>query len=364
MGEINLSEIKKILIMKLCCIGDIMFTTPLIRTIKKGFPNAKITYMVGNWAKEIIETNPHIDNVFIFNTPFERKSIFKKFKDLAKYIILLRKEKFDLAINCHRSFSSNLFLLLIGCKYRVGFKWKNKGFLLSKRIIFDYRKHEVERYLDIARGIGLNPDNNDLEINLLEKERNLAEKLMKRFNPEGRKMVSVFPGGGINPKTTMLSKRWSAENYAVLCDWIIEKYKAIILFLGGKSDQEIVKKIISLMKNDSINLCGRLTYRESAAIIEKTNLFIGGDSGLLYIASAVGTPTISLFGPSNPELVAPTGKKHIYIWGKTDCSPCYVPETVHKREFLKCDDFKCMRSISIDKVKQAVDSQWKKWIQD
>ena len=364
MGEINLSEIKKILIVKLCCVGDIMFTTPLVRTIKKGFPKAKITYMAGNWAKEVIETNPHLDNILIFDIPFERKSILKKIRDLIKYIILLRKEKFDLAVNCHRSFSSNLFLLLAGCKYRIGFNWKNKGLFLSKRIVFDHRKHEVERYLDIAKSIGLNPDNTDLEIGLLEKERNLAEELMNKYNPERKKAVTVFPGGGINPKTTMLSKRWPAENYALLCDWIIEKYKAIILFVGGKSDQEIVNKIISLMKNDSINLCGKLTYRESAAIIEKTNLFIGGDSGLLYIASAVGTPTISLFGPSNPKLVAPMGEKHIYIWGKTDCSPCYVPETVHKKEFLKCNDFKCMRAISIDKVKQAVEFQWKKWIRD
>ncbi len=364
MRKINLSKASKILIMKLCCVGDIMFTTPLVRTIKKGFPDAKITYLTGEWAKEVIETNPHINNIFSFNIPFENISKFKKLKKLIKSLKLLRKEKFDLAINCHRSFISNLFLLFIGIKHRVGFNWKNRGFLLTKKIPFDYTKHEVERYLDIARGIGLSPDNTNLEINLLKREKQLAEELINKFNSERRKTVSIFPGGGINPKTIMLSKRWSAENYALLCDWIIEKYNAIIFFLGGESDREIVKKIISLMKNNSINLCGELTYRESAAIIEKTNLFIGSDSGLLYIASAVGTPTIALFGPSNPQLVAPLGGKNIYIWGKTDCSPCYVPETVHKREFLKCNDFKCMRAISLDKVKEAVINQWNKWIRN
>ncbi|MCP2605962.1 glycosyltransferase family 9 protein [Candidatus Aminicenantes bacterium AC-708-I09] len=350
--------------MKLCCVGDVMFTTPLVRTIRKGFPRAKIVYLVGNWAKEVIETNPNIDDVFIFNIPLEKTNKIKKFIGLIKSILILRKEKFDLAINCHRSLASNFFLLLIGCKYRIGFNWKNRGLFLTKKISFDYKKHEVERYLDIARGIGLKPDDGKLEIELLGEEKRLAEELIRKINPEKKKMVSVFPGGGVNPGTTMLSKRWPVKKFAVLCDWIIEKYNAIVLFLGGESDEEHVQKIISLMKNKPINLCSKLTYRESAAIIEKTGLFIGGDSGLLYIASALDTPTISIFGPSNPELVAPRGNKHIYVWKKIECSPCYVPETVHKREFLKCDDFKCMEAITVEEIKQAVASQWEKWVKD
>jgi lipopolysaccharide heptosyltransferase II len=358
----NLSKVKKILIVKLCCIGDVMFTTPLIRTLRKNFPQAEICYLVGKWTKDVLEKNPNINRVIIFDVPFEEKNKLSKLKYILKFIGRLRDEKFDLAINCHRSFASNIFLFLSRVKYRVGFNWHHKGFTLNKKINFDYKKHEVERYLDIARGIGLNPEDNYLEIGLSEEDRKFTEEIFLKFNPRRKKSVSVFPGGGVNPKTTMLSKRWPAENYAKLCDWIIEKYGAIVFFLGGKDDESVAEKIIGLMKNKAINLVGKTTFRQSAGIIESTSLFIGGDSGLLYIAAAVGTPTIALFGPSNPNLVSPLGEKHKYIWKKVECSPCYIPETVHKREFLKCNDYKCMKAITVNDVKRVFVMQWEKWV--
>ena len=357
----NLSKVKKILIVKLCCIGDVMFTTPLIRTLRKNFPQAEICYLVGKWTKDVLEKNPNINRVIIFDVPFEEKSRLSKLKHLLKFIKRLRKEKFDLAINCHRSLASNIFLFLSGVKYRVGFNWHHKGFALNKKINFDYKKHEVERYLDITREIGLNPEDNYLEIGLSEEDRKFTEEIFTKFNPRRKKSVSVFPGGGVNPKTIMLSKRWPAENYAELCDWIIEKYGAVVFFLGGKDDVGVVEKIISLMKNKAINFAGKTSFRQSAGIIKNSFLFIGGDSGLLYIAAAVGTPTIALFGPSNPNLVSPLGEKHTYIWKKIECSPCYIPETVHKREFLKCNDYKCMKAITVNDVKKVFALQWEKW---
>ncbi|MFQ6081789.1 MAG: lipopolysaccharide heptosyltransferase II [Candidatus Aminicenantia bacterium] len=357
----KLSQVRKILIVKLCCIGDVMFTTPLLRTLRKGFPEANLTYLVGEWSKQVIETNPHLNQTIIYNVPFEKSNWLIKIIKTLRFILKIRKEKFDLAINCHRSLSSSLFLFLSGIRYRVGFNWHHQGFALAKKIPFDYTKYEVERYLDIARGLNLTPQDNYLEIGLKKEEREFAEELLKKLNLSENKLISVFPGGGKNPKTVMLSKKWIPERFARLSDWISEKYKAKIIFLGGESDKKIIQEIISQMKTQPINLAGKLTFRESAAAIEKSHLFIGGDSGLLYLAAAVGTPTIGLFGPSDPRLVAPRGQKHIFIWKKIECSPCYVPQTVHKKEFLKCKDFKCMEKITLDEVKNAVDSHWDKF---
>lgn len=152
-------------------------------------------------------------------------------------------------------------------------------------------------------------------------------------------------------------------NSLALADALIERYGVKIIFVGGPGDEDVVKEVMSEMNTPSINLVGKTTFTQLAAVFKHCHLFIGGDSGPLHIAAAVGTPTIGIFGPSDPKLVAPRGESHIAIWKGVSCSPCYRPDTVRTDlDFSICPQgiLECMENITVEDVLAAVRPQIEK----
>lgn len=351
---------KNILIIKLCCIGDVLFTTPLLRTLKIAYRDSRITYMVGNWTREVIENNPNIDEILIFDPPFQERNVVKKFKSILNIVMTGRHKDFDLAIVCHRSPMAGILTLMMGIDERVGFNYKGRGLALTTGVPFDSQKHEVLRYLDLAEAIGIGDCGLNMEM-FIKPDEDMAARNMLNWLGVNEKdvLVAISPGGGINPGTSMPSKRWTKMGYASVADTIIKKYSANIVFIGGKTDRDLVIEIMSIMKvkEKSLNIVDKTNWKQTAAIIKRCALFIGNDSGSLYVAAAVGTPTIGIFGPSNPKLVAPLGGNNVYIYKPVECSPCYNPDSVMERKSFECKDVKCLKEISITDVIEAVDMQ-------
>lgn len=354
-------RIKKILIIKLCCVGDILFTTPALRALRRGFPEAHLAYLVGSWSKEIIEDNPNLDEIIIYDAPAHASSRWRAFIRTLSCLRKLRQKKFDLAVIFHRTSFSGLFALLAGIPKRIGFDYGGLGRLLTRKVVFDASKHEVDRYLDVVTSLGIESAGRTTEMKVMAKEENYVSNLLQTHGVKTvDRVVAILAGGGKNPGASMPIKRWQAEKFARLADTIIEKYKVKVIFLGGPGDEEVVKKVVSGMKNESINLVGKTNFKQLAAILTHCQLFIGGDSGPLHIAAAVGTPTIGIFGPSDPRLVAPKGENHLVIWKHVSCSPCYQPETVRTNfDFSICPRGipECMEKIMVEDILAAVREQ-------
>ncbi len=327
-------SIKKILIIKLCCIGDIIQTIPALKAFKKG--GASIHFLCVKWVDELIDMIPFVDKKILINP--------KNILDVINTIINLRKEKYDLIVNFHRDLKSYIFTFMLGAKFKAGFIWKGFEKLLTHKFFFDCKLHESLRYLSIAEGLGFERvDNYTLLI---------AQPIDDlQYKIEGSKRAGLFPGGGKNPGTVMFTKRWHFENYLKLAELLQEK-GITVYFFGGEIDKCILKD--SRLQNSNFKIIITKTLKELANYISRMDIFIAGDTGPLHIAAALGVKTIGLFGPSSPELVAPLNKNAVYIWKKENCSPCYVPETVHKKEFLKCNDNICMKNIKIEDVFNAI----------
>jgi heptosyltransferase II len=353
--------IKKILIIKLCCVGDILFTTPAIRALRQGFPKAHLAYLVGSWSREIIEDNPHLDEIIIYDVPAHSSCRWRAFTRTLDCLRELRKKKFDLAIIFHRTSFSSLFALLGGIPQRIGFDYAGRGRFLTHKVAFDGSKHEVDRHLDVVISLGLESAGQATEMKVMSKEENYASSLLwaNGVRAEDR-VIGILAGGGKNPGVFMPTKRWHPTKFAQLADTMIKEYKAKIIFVGGPGDEEVVRKVVSGMKNESVDLVGKTTFKQLAAVLKRCQLFIGGDSGPLHIAAAVGTPTIGIFGPLDPRLVAPRGENHIAICKNISCSPCYRPDTgltIH--DFSNCPKgtLECMEKITTEDVLAAVHQQ-------
>ena len=317
---------QRILFIKLCCIGDVLFSTPTIRAFRKSFPNAHIAYLVGTWTKDVISGNPHVDETIIFDAPYLRVSRIKRVYLTAKCIQQLRRKKFDTAVVFHRTAFAGLLTYLSNTKHRIGFDYGGRGVAYTTKVFYDDKMHEVDRYLALAQAVGVEPAGTDMEMQPTPEAHDYVEKLLCDVGvSEGDVFIAMQPGGGHNPGAVMPIKQWGWENFAELADELADKYNAKAILIGGKMDSNLAEQILSVAKNEPINFVGRTTFLQLAALQQRCQLFIGGDSGPLHIAAAVGIPTIGLFGPSDPNLVAPRGDKHTYIWKQPNCAPC-IPQ--------------------------------------
>jgi ADP-heptose:LPS heptosyltransferase len=303
-----------ILIMKLCCVGDVLFTTPAVRALRQGFPKAHLAYMVGSWSKGAIEDNPHLDQIITYNAPEHSSQRLPAYVRTLSCLLELRHRKFDLAVIFHRASFAGLFARLAGIPRRIGLDYGGRGRHLTRRVTFDSGKHEVDRYLDVVTALGCEPAGAQTEMRVTKENEKSARELLQAHGVKPKdRIVAVLAGGGENPGTSMPTKRWAADRFARLIDEMVRRFQVKVLLVGGPGDEEVVSTVVSQIRSQAVNLVGKTTFKQLAAVLRRCRLFIGGDSGPLHIAAAVGTPTVGIFGPSDPRLVAPRGMDEISV---------------------------------------------------
>lgn len=326
--------------------------TPVIRALRKNFPDSKITYIANPWVKDLIKFLPEIDNELYFKLS-QKENLFSKIVKGFKLIYLLRKQKFDLVFLGHRTNFLGLILRLSGIKYRMGFS-ETKFMNISSG--YDEAFHEANRYLKIFRDNGYNVDSNKIVLKRISEKKELREKLNISENDI---VLGVFPFGGINPGTDMDIKRWESVKYNELIKKLNSVYSDIkILVFKGTEKNEMLNNL-----SGNINVIKLKINIES---IQLCDLFISGDTGPLHIASAFDICTLAVFGPTDPGqystgyLEKDSKSVHEIIWHKIECSPCYTPATSINRKnklYWKNGSFicykghhNCIREITVEEV--------------
>jgi len=311
-------EPEKILIMRSGGIGDVLMSTPLVKAIRKHYPKAEITYFVGNWSKNVIEDNPNIDKIFNYDDMIIiGRNIFK----IIGLIKRIRKQKFDLIFNLEKSWHWALLAFLFGIKARVGFNRYGEGFANTISVPFNGKKYELEYYLDLARLLNMKISSDNMEIYITKKEKSISNKFIIKNKLKKNKILGIAPGGADNPAQQAVIKRWPLDNYVKLINKLTEEKKTYIMIFGGSNDVETCKELVNKIKNKEqvINTTGKLTIKESAALMKYCKLFITHDAGPMHIAGAVKVKLIALFGPTQAHRFAP--KNIIVIKAKS--KPCY-----------------------------------------
>lgn len=331
--------IKRILIVEVNWLGDVLFSTPMIRAVREKFKDAHIACMAVPRVKGILENNPCINEIIIYDEKEREKSLFGKLR----FIRALRRRRFDLAILLHRSLTRTLLAFFAGVKMRAGYVTAKRRFFLTLPVEPPERDlHKVDYFLNIAGALGCDVSRGTCEFFVKGADRKYINDELSRENISEKDFLIVLnPGGNWPPK------RWKEENFAKLADALIKNYNAKVAFSGGGSDSARNGRIKEMMKEKPAILSGKTNLKELGALMERANLVISGDSGPLHIAAAVGSDVIALFGPTSPELTGPRGSAGCRIVRKTEgCEiPCYE---------LDCSDYKCMDAITVDDVLRVV----------
>ncbi|CUS98147.1 glycosyltransferase family 9 protein [Candidatus Kryptobacter tengchongensis] len=317
--DINFGDVKKILIVRQHNqLGDMLCAVPLLRAIRQRFRNAKVTLITSPVNYEVVKDNPFVDEVLNFDK-------VKFFISPSKIFEFVRKLKsgFDIAIvpvTVSISTTSNLLAYFSNARVRIGpasldGKENPTAFLFNYQVDLDWRseekKHQTERNLDIVRPFGIDTDDLSYVIPYFDEDREFAEKILS-IGGDFKFVIGYHPGAG------KVKNRWSADNFAELALKLANKFNAFTLITAGPMDDEPVER----MKKQIDGKIEYLILRNErisriVAVIDKIDLFITNDTGIMHVAGATSTPVISLFGSTNPYQWSPLNKDKFFIWSRT-----------------------------------------------
>ncbi len=307
---------KRILVVKLDHIGDVLLATPIFSNLHQEYPNTELHALTGSWSRVILENHPDVDKVLEYNSPvFCRDDQSTSIKDSLQLYRQLRKQKYDLLVELRGDWRIGLFSLL-----RVTPKRINRASLqIANRLGFPHFSgtHETTRNLDVLKQTGIPIPIQNTTFAVSREDENWGSNFIAT---QGIK--NEYPLIAIHPGSPIVLKRWKPERYAELADWLISQKHAQIMFVGVKDEIPVIDQIQNTMNGESINIAGQTTLTQLAAILQKCKVFIGNDSGPMHLAAAVGTQTIGLFGPGDPTRFSPVGDKCQVIQKKQDCPPC------------------------------------------
>ncbi len=345
MRDIDLSEIKRILIIMMGGIGDMILLTPALKALRKACPSSTLSFLLGPYgAEKVIEGSDLINGKIIID-PEKYKGI----KGKVKLIQELRKECFHLSITSTGTnpTKSGLLCYLSGIKYRLGEDIGGKGFFYNLKVPFHPENHDVESNLLLIERLGIKADEKRTYIYRSAEDKYFASKFIADHHLEEILLIGIHPGSGIHQAWF---KRWPKERFARLADALIDRYKAAVMIFGGADEVSLAGEIKALMNSNPILMAGKTTLTQAAALLEKCRLFISNDSGLIHVACAVHTPVIGLYGPTNYKRSGPYLDSAIIIRKELGCSPCY------KRGKIKCKRLDCFKLITVEEVLESVES--------
>ncbi|OCL25587.1 lipopolysaccharide heptosyltransferase II [Orenia metallireducens] len=334
----NISKVKRILIIDLLYLGDLIFLTPFIRNLRNKYPKAKIDMIVNSSFFDIIEGNPYLDQVYAYNKKWSIKESWS-------FARRLSQNNYDLGLNPHGNWRTALLLKVINPAYTIGFGGKGRGIWLDQELAPADNMHMVDVYLNFLAEIGFESiDNQGIELQVnQEASENMADFLQKHGIKDEDRVVGLNTGG------SWPTKQWTKDGFAQLGDRLQEEFKAKVIFFGGPGDVERVNEIVKMMNTTPIIATGKTTLKELAALAARCDLFISGDTGPVHVAAAVGTPTIALFGPSDEQKYRPYGQNHQVIENGIDCRPC-------GHHHCPLEHHKCLEEISAEDVLKRVDN--------
>ncbi len=344
MQPIDFSRIKRILVTRTDRIGDLILSTPVFSAIKKRYPKSHLAALVFKETESVICGNPWIDQVIAY----DKNGAYKSWLRTAFFGWQLRKECFDVVIHLHATNRVNVISWLAKIPVRIGYRVKpgdRHGNLhqflthIVEEQKWQGRRHEADYNFDLLALIDVpKPEKFELYFPLLNSDKEALEHILPR-QVNGRYVV-------FHPSASCISKRWAPDRLAAVADQLSRDYGVLPVIVGEGAGALHAAQMQELMKEKSLSLAGQLNLGMLGWLLKGARLLVSNDSGPVHIASAVGTPVISIFGRNKPGLSAtrwrPLSENSSFLQKDVGCVECLA----HRCQI----DFKCLKELKVDDV--------------
>jgi lipopolysaccharide heptosyltransferase I len=369
--DLRSRDFRKILLIKLSAVGDVVHTFPVLNKLRRRYPAARLDWLVTPGIAELLQHNPAISNVIEFARD-ERSAPwrFAPFVAAARLVAQLRAVEYDLVIDLQGQLRSGFFAFTSGAPVRIGFDkpradiWKAS----PRKITDDARKHAwqgaregswlaythhipvptldlhaVDRYLNVGPVLGLEQGPPDFSFAIPQAADAAVEALLRRHDLAGAGFVAMAPG------TIWETKHWGSDKFAEVARHFLRKGLGVALI--GTRRERVVCEEVARLAPGAVNVAGETTLTELAALIRRSAISVTNDSGPMHLAVALDRPVVSVFGPTDPVWIGPYGRADAVLRAGIACSPCYL------RQLSRCHHgHACMENVSARAVIERMDS--------
>ncbi len=364
-ADLTHRDFRKILLIKLSAVGDVVHTIPVLNKLRRRYPNAQLDWLVTPAIAELLQHNPAVTNIIEFereawSTPWR----FAPFVSYARLAARLRAAGYDLVVDMHGQFRTAALTLATGSPARIGFdrprarvwdasprkfpeqarKHAWQGAREGSWLAYTHHipvptldLHAVDRYLNVGPILGLDQESADFSFPIPQSAVSRVEALLAQYGANHADIVIMAPG------TIWETKRWGGDKFAKVAAHFLSKGFAVILI--GSQRERLVCEEVAALAPGAINLAGMTALSELAALICRSAIGITNDSGPMHLAVALDRPVVSIFGPTDPVWIGPYRRADAVLHADLECSPCYLRKLKHCHH-----GHACMRSISAPAV--------------
>ena len=360
-------DFRRILLIKLSAVGDVVHTFPVLNKLRRRYPLARIDWLLRPQIAELVRHHPAVDNVLLFaRQQWDRPwhTGWPAVRDLARLLTTMHATRYDLVIDMQGQFRTALFALASGAPVRIGFdrprpevwgatartlpaeayKHGWKGAREGSWVAYTHPiristldVHAVDRYLCVGPMLGLDDAPADFSFVIPEASAATVDDLLVRRGIVGERaragLVLLAPG------TMWETKHWTVEGFAAVARHFLARGRPVVL-VGAAADRRACAEIAAAAPG-TVDVAGQTTLTELAAMVRLAAISITNDSGPMHLAVALKRPVVSVFGPSDPLWIGPYRQPDAVVTAGLPCAPCYL------RQLRRCPhDHACMRQIS------------------
>lgn len=304
-SKLDPSQVRRILVIKLRAIGDVLLSTVVLPNLRAAYPEAHIAFLTESPARAVVEGRDDIDRTIIFHP--KRDNILRLFMQLYR-------ERFDLAIDLFCNPRSAQMCFVTRAPIRVGYPFRGRAWAYTTHVTQRSGEvHNTEFNLDALRHLGIPIVERSVTMPVSASDAAWADDVLAPLRADGRRIVAVNPSG------TWSTKRWPLEKFAAMCDVLVRDDHVLPVLLWGPGEEPDVQRIRSLMQEEALT-APPSTLTQLAALLARCDAMISNDAGPMHIGAATGIPVLGIFGPTNPLLQGPFNPRS--TWVRRDQLPC------------------------------------------
>lgn len=323
----------RILIVNPFGIGDVLFTTPLVRAVRQAFPESHLAYLCNRRTEQILSNDPYLNELFVYEkdevVSLWRRSWGRGTIHVARLLSRIARARFDLAIDLSLGERYALIVKLLGVRRRIGFNYRDRGRFLTERLTIDgyHAVHVVEYYRTLLRFLGIELLDGSLNLHMSDEDERWADRWLSEHKLDRVPLlVGIVPAGGVSWGVDAPFRRWSFEGFAAVGDALVTRYGATLVLFGETSDKAVCQTVARLMRSPVVDASGETTLGQFVSLLGRLELVICNDGGPLHLAVSQRVKTVSIFGPVNPHVYGPypqTADHQIVYKRELPCRPCY-----------------------------------------
>jgi heptosyltransferase-1 len=312
-------------------LGDVVQALPVASALHRRYPEAFLAWAVQPAAQEVLTGNPHLNEVLVIGGSLPPVSSPVKLQQV------LHQYHFDYALDLQGLLKSAAVTYLSGAKIRLGYRSFHEGTRLFYNQLLPKRMdaHAVDSYLDFAAALDAPREPVEFRLAINDEDRHQVDELL---TGQGR-LAALIPGARWD------SKRWPPEHFAAVAGMLNKEFGLTSVILGATGDAPLAARITAAATAPVLDLTSKTTLKQVTEVFHRCTITIGNDTGPLYLSSAVGTPTVAIFGPTDARRLGPYGPGHAKVVAQVECAPC---------RNRTCGHLRCLESITPEQVMAAV----------